>query len=243
MVIAKVFTNDFSAVLPPPGPAAPCAPHPLLQTEPVEGACDVLIFHPRHDLTLARLPPSDIETIIDQWKAIYKKRGAQEGIKYVQIFEVRCSYIFSLNASSQLLPFKNKGAMMGCSNPHPHGQVWSLSQVPSTPSTELAHMDRYAESSPPASSAPTGPLGKPSLLCEYAHFEVSQENSDEGRVVAKNDDWVVLVPWWAVWPFETLGDWSIAFIQDWKFFLTSDHRSSPLQEAHPVPVTPDRFRD
>ena len=79
---------DFAAVLPPPGPAAPPAPHPLLTTEPVEGGCDVLCFHPRHDLTLARLGQTDIERIIEEWSNVYKKRGAQQEIKYIQIFEV-----------------------------------------------------------------------------------------------------------------------------------------------------------
>jgi UDPglucose--hexose-1-phosphate uridylyltransferase len=82
------FENDYAAVLPPPGPIAPPAPHPLLQTEPVQGGCDVLIFHPRHDLTLARLAIPDIQHVIDEWITVYRKRGAQEGIKYVQIFEV-----------------------------------------------------------------------------------------------------------------------------------------------------------
>jgi UDPglucose--hexose-1-phosphate uridylyltransferase len=82
------FENDFAAVLPPPAPIAPIAPHPLLSTEPVHGGCDVLVFHPRHDLTLSRLPLEDIERIIEEWIAIYTKRSMQEGIKYVQIFEV-----------------------------------------------------------------------------------------------------------------------------------------------------------
>jgi UDPglucose--hexose-1-phosphate uridylyltransferase len=86
-----VFENDYAAVLPPPGPAAPPAPHPLLTTEPVQGGCDVICFHPRHDLTLARLAPQDIERVIDEWVAVYKKRGAQDGVKYVQIFEVGLS--------------------------------------------------------------------------------------------------------------------------------------------------------
>ena len=86
-----VFENDYAAVLPPPGPPAPAAPHPLLTTEPVEGGCDVLCFHPRHDLTLARLDQADIERIIDEWANVYTKRGTQQGIKYVQIFEVLTS--------------------------------------------------------------------------------------------------------------------------------------------------------
>ncbi|KDQ60556.1 hypothetical protein JAAARDRAFT_55283 [Jaapia argillacea MUCL 33604] len=179
-----VFENDFAAVLPPPGPVAPAAPHPLLTTEPVQGACDVLCFHPKHDLTLARLDLVDIEKVIDEWIAVYYKRGAQEGINYVQIFE-------------------NKGAMMGCSNPHPHGQVWSLSTVPSIPAAELSSLQRYSLSSLPPSDAPKGPKGRPCLLCEYVHFEMGVAES-EGRVVVKNDHWVALVPWWAIWPFEVL---------------------------------------
>ncbi|KAH9830994.1 HIT-like domain-containing protein [Rhodofomes roseus] len=179
-----IFENDYAAVLPPPGPAAPAAPHPLLTTEPVQGGCDVLCFHPRHDLTLARLAVPDIERIIEEWSAIYNKRGNQEGIEYVQIFE-------------------NKGAMMGCSNPHPHGQVWSLSDVPSLPATELANLKRYALQNAPSASAPKGPEGKACLLCEYAHFEVGVAES-EGRVVVKNEHFVALVPWWAIWPFEIM---------------------------------------
>ncbi|OCH95251.1 galactose-1-phosphate uridyl transferase [Obba rivulosa] len=179
-----VFENDFAAVLPPPCPAPPPAPHPLLTTEPVQGGCDVLIFHPRHDLTLARLPVLDIERIIEEWCTVYKKRGAQEGIEYVQIFE-------------------NKGAIMGCSNPHPHGQVWSLSAIPSLPGSELTNLRRYSLTDVAPSDAPRGPLGRPCMLCEYAHFEVGAD-SETGRVVVKNDDWVALVPWWAVWPFEIM---------------------------------------
>lgn len=96
-----VFENDYAAVLPPPGPVAPPAPHPLLKTEPVQGSCDVLTFHRRHDLTLARLPLSDIEKVIEEWCKVYKKRGTQEGIGYVQIFEVR-PCIISLRDDSNL---------------------------------------------------------------------------------------------------------------------------------------------
>ncbi|CAE6412744.1 unnamed protein product [Rhizoctonia solani] len=187
-----VFPNDFPALLGPPAPLPPPAPHPLLATQPVQGRCDVLVFHPRHDLTLARLSVPDIERVIEEWTTVYEQRGREKGIKYVQIFE-------------------NKGAMMGCSNPHPHGQVWSLSTVPQVPAGELASMREYAAGTHPSSSpsdqtsaAPKGPGGKPCLLCEYAHFEVHGAAADNSRVVAKNDTWVALVPFWAVWPFEIL---------------------------------------
>ena len=92
---------------------------------------------------------------------------------------------------------------MGCSNPHPHGQTWSLSAVPTLPSTELTNLKKYSQSHAPTSSAPTGPKGRSCLLCEYAHFEVDVPH-EEGRVVYKNEHWVALVPWWAIWPFEIM---------------------------------------
>jgi UDPglucose--hexose-1-phosphate uridylyltransferase len=99
---------------------------------------------------------------------------------------------------------------MGCSNPHPHGQVWSLTEIPSIPGLELQKLREYANSEnvelSSSSSAPRGAGGTPCLLCEYAHYETSLENQEDGRIVIKNDHWVTLVPWWAVWPFETLGE-------------------------------------
>lgn len=92
---------------------------------------------------------------------------------------------------------------MGCSNPHPHGQVWSLSEIPQIPGGELQNLQKYAQSPQPPSDAPKGPGGKPCMLCEYAHFEVGVAEKD-GRVVLGNQDWVAVVPWWAVWPFEIL---------------------------------------
>lgn len=202
-----VFANDFPALLGPPAPLPPSAPHPLLATQPVQGRCDVITFHPRHDLTLARLPVPDIERVIDAWTTVYEQRGREKGINYVQIFEVSQPAIPPLNVLTIL---QNKGAMMGCSNPHPHGQVWSLSTPPQVPAGELTSMRQYAAGTHPSSSpadqtssAPKGPGGRPCLLCEYAHFEVygAAENS---RIVAKNASWVALVPFWAVWPFEIL---------------------------------------
>ncbi|KAF8652704.1 hypothetical protein AX16_004208 [Volvariella volvacea WC 439] len=179
-----VFTNDFAAVLPPPLPDAPKIVHPLLVAEPVHGDCDVIIFHPRHDLTLARLSQEDILRVIEEWTRIYSLRGNQEGIKYVQIFE-------------------NKGPIMGCSNPHPHGQVWSLSAVPTIPLKELSSLKNYSQTSPPNTGAPTGPQDRPCLLCDYGHMEMDVP-PEEGRIVVNNSFWVALVPWWATWPFEIL---------------------------------------
>ena len=93
---------------------------------------------------------------------------------------------------------------MGCSNPHPHGQVWSLSRIPSEPAREIVSQREYAlRTDLPKSDAPKGPDGRPNLILEYAHFEVGVSR-DEGRVVLKNGHWVAIVPWWAVWPYEIL---------------------------------------
>lgn len=93
---------------------------------------------------------------------------------------------------------------MGCSNPHPHGQAWSTSAIPSYPATELASLLAYSQSeaTPASADSPRGPNGKPCLLCDYVHFEVNTE--DRPRVVTINEHWVALVPWWAIWPFEIL---------------------------------------
>ncbi|KAF8964080.1 HIT-like domain-containing protein [Flammula alnicola] len=178
------FENDFAAILHAPAPVAPPPSHPLMMIEPVHGACDVLIFHPRHDLTIARLTIEDIEHVIAEWICIYQARGSEPGIEYVQIFE-------------------NKGSMMGCSNPHPHGQLWSLSAVPTIPAQELRSLKKYSLNTAATSEGPLRPDGRPCLLCEYAYAEFKMPK-DEGRMVVFNEHWIAVVPWWAVWPFEIL---------------------------------------
>ncbi|GMK59577.1 hypothetical protein CspeluHIS016_0801830 [Cutaneotrichosporon spelunceum] len=169
------FLNDYPAVLDGPftaaGPSAsaPTTSDALFTAQPVRGRCRVVCFHPRHDMTLARMSVPEIEAVIRAWRTIYEEEGRflmQYGGGYVQIFE-------------------NRGAMMGASAPHPHGQVWSVSYVPDELSTELSNLKAY----------PSG-----CLLCDYAKAEVAQAE----RVVAQTDGWVAVVPYWALWPFETL---------------------------------------
>jgi len=178
------FENDFAAILHPPLPKAPISSHPLMTAEPLHGACDVIIFHPRHDLAMPRLSLKEIGQVIEEWVRIYEARGSEPGIEYVQIFE-------------------NKGSMMGCSNPHPHGQAWSLSVVPTLPAQELRSLKQYALTASTSSDAPRGPKGRPCLLCDYAQAEL-KEPGDNGRIVVINDHWMAVVPWWATWPFEIL---------------------------------------
>lgn len=160
-----VFDNDFAALLPdaPPGGE----PHPLLRLEAVRGTCRVICFSPRHDLTLPEMPAADIRRVVDVWAEQTAVLGEQ--YRWVQVFE-------------------NKGAVMGCSNPHPHGQIWALDALPNEPFKEDGAQRRYWEEN-----------GR-SLLLDYLHLELEQRE----RLVVENDHWVALVPYWAIWPFELL---------------------------------------
>jgi UDPglucose--hexose-1-phosphate uridylyltransferase len=141
----------------------------LLKAEPARGVCKVLCYHPDHSLTLARMTREEIRPVVEAWTREYLELGGIDWIEYVQIFE-------------------NRGAMMGASNPHPHGQIWSTGYVPDEPAAEtLAQRDHLAQ---------TGHC----LLCDY--IEAEQLAGD--RIVFENEHFLALVPWWAIWPFEVL---------------------------------------
>lgn len=164
-----VFDNDFAALLPPsaPLPSAPAAS--LLTAEPENGLCRVLCFSPRHDLTLPELPPAQMEAVLRAWAAQSAELGARPEVAYVQIFE-------------------NKGAAMGCSNPHPHSQIWASGHIPNEPAKEsFAQRDYLAEHQRP-------------LLLDY----LAEETRLKQRLVAANEHFSALVPFWAIWPFEVL---------------------------------------
>lgn len=161
-----VFTNDFAALL-PEQPDAPAPEHPLLGCQPVRGTCRVLCFSPRHDLTLARMERPEVRRTIDLWADQLSELG--ESYRWVQIFE-------------------NKGALMGASSPHPHGQLWATGHIPRIPAQEDERQRAYLAEH-----------GRP-MLCDYAELE-----SERGeRIVVQSDRWVVVVPYWATWPFESL---------------------------------------
>ncbi|RPJ18754.1 MAG: galactose-1-phosphate uridylyltransferase, partial [Chloroflexi bacterium] len=118
-----VFDNDFSALL--PDEIHDHAPdHPLLASVSERGLCRVICFSPRHDLTLPELDQAAIENIISTWTKQTVELGAKDFIHYVQVFE-------------------NKGALMGCSNPHPHSQIWATEHIPNEPAKELEHQRAY----------------------------------------------------------------------------------------------------
>lgn len=161
-----VFTNDFPAML-EEVPAPQESNDPLFQSAPARGTCRVMCFHPKSNLTLPLLTCQEIKTVIDEWI----KQMLDLGKKYtwVQIFE-------------------NKGAVMGCSNPHPHCQIWASSFMPNEPKLKDTNQKDYFAK-----------YGRPMLL-DYVNKELEKKE----RLVVTNDDWVVVVPYWAVWPYETM---------------------------------------
>ncbi len=161
-----VFNNDFAAVL-PDTPTAGEPDHPLLQTKSLQGTCRVMCFSSRHDLTLPEMALPEIRQVVDVWAEQVTELGQQ--YQWVQIFE-------------------NKGAMMGCSNPHPHCQIWGVNPLPNQPTKEEQQQRSYFEE-----------YGSP-LLVDYVNLEVTQQE----RLVVENEHWLVVVPYWALWPFETL---------------------------------------
>jgi len=161
-----VFTNDFAALLPDTPPAGD-GDDPIFRLQDVEGTCRVICFSPRHDLTLPVMALTGIRRVVDLWVAQVAELG--ERFRWVQVFE-------------------NKGAVMGSSNPHPHGQIWAGNFLPNEPSKEDRHQRDYFES-----------YGR-RLLVDYAN----RESRCGERTVVANDHWLAVVPYWAVWPFETL---------------------------------------
>ncbi|HEX7557015.1 MAG TPA: UDP-glucose--hexose-1-phosphate uridylyltransferase [Leptolinea sp.] len=164
-----VFNNDFASLLPVSINKEEKQSHPLMMAEPESGICKVVCFSPRHDLTLPELSLPDIQNVISTWTRESSDLAARDDIAYVQVFE-------------------NKGAVMGCSNPHPHSQIWSQSRLPNEPEKELASQTAYFNQNHTA------------LLHDY----ITEEHRLKDRLVAVNDHFTALVPFWAIWPFEIL---------------------------------------
>lgn len=162
-----VFTNDFAAVGPGTPPTSGAGDSPLLRLESVRGTTRVICFSPDHARGLPELEVPEIRAVVDAWVGQMEDLGRE--YRWVQVFE-------------------NKGEAMGCSNPHPHGQVWALDALPSEPAKE----DR-------AQRDWRNVQGR-TLLLDY--LEVELERGE--RVIVADEDWVIVVPWWATWPFETL---------------------------------------
>jgi UDPglucose--hexose-1-phosphate uridylyltransferase len=162
------FDNDFAALLPDEIPAR-ASDHPLLASVSERGLCRVVCFSPRHDLTLPELDKASIESVITTWTEQSVELGTKDFIDYVQVFE-------------------NKGAVMGCSNPHPHSQIWATEYRPNEPAKELAQQKTYFNAN------------NRTLLSDY----LTEEHKLKERILFSDDHFTALVPYWAIWPFEVI---------------------------------------
>ena len=163
-----VFDNDYPALVPDTLQEDLNQDGLLLATSEA-GICRVLCFSPRHDLTISGMEVPDLRRVVDAWAQQWQELGELPFINYVQIFE-------------------NRGAMMGASNPHPHGQIWASSSIPDEAAKEEAAQLHHKNSHGSC------------LLCQYLLLE---EASGE-RLVCSNEHFAAIVPFWAVWPFETI---------------------------------------
>ncbi|MCG8640531.1 MAG: UDP-glucose--hexose-1-phosphate uridylyltransferase [Desulfobacterales bacterium] len=161
-----VFDNDFPAILADPPDTVPDHSE-LIQSRPATGTCRVICFSHRHDLTLARMSAEEIQQVVATWMEQAQELG--QTYPWVQIFE-------------------NKGEIMGCSNPHPHGQIWASNFLPQEPDAEDRCQKDYFKTH-----------HRP-LLLDY----LEKETALKERMICENDTWAALVPYWAVWPFETM---------------------------------------
>ena len=162
-----VFTNDFAALKEDSDISEFSSG--LLQAKGERGICKVVCFSPNHSLTLAKMEVIDIQKVVDTWKKEFQELSEIPFINHVQIFE-------------------NRGDIMGCSNPHPHGQIWAQSSIPTEIQKKTFNFTKYFNQH------------QESLLSAY----LEQEIEENERIIFENNGFIALVPFWAVWPYEVM---------------------------------------
>lgn len=162
-----IFQNDFAALQ--NNVKEFSLDNKLLKAKSESGICKVICFSPDHSKSLGEMNKKEILKVIEAWQTEYLLLGKEKNINYVQIFE-------------------NKGEIMGCSNPHPHGQIWSQSSLPNEVVKKNTNQLNYFLDQ------------QSSLLKDY----LNQELKEKERIIYENKNCVVLVPFWAIWPFETM---------------------------------------
>ncbi|RYJ42087.1 UDP-glucose--hexose-1-phosphate uridylyltransferase [Flavobacterium beibuense] len=163
-----VFTNDFSALL-KDSPDFNLEEDDIFRAESEKGICRVICFSPDHSLTVPQMKVADIRKVVDLWIEEYQALGSDPEINYVQIFE-------------------NKGEIMGCSNPHPHGQIWASQKLPLEPFKKQCSQKEYFEKH------------NNTLLSDYLQKEINKNE----RLIFENNHFVAVVPFWATWPYEAM---------------------------------------
>lgn len=163
-----VFINDFSALIPDIKENSLNIDN-LIIANSEKGLCKVICFSPKHNLTISKMKKNEIKQVVELWINEYISIGKIDFISYVEIFE-------------------NKGTIMGCSNPHPHCQIWANQNIPQIPYLETVNQDAYYKKN------------NSCLLCDYVKLELNKKE----RIVFENENFLALVPFWAIWPFETM---------------------------------------
>jgi UDPglucose--hexose-1-phosphate uridylyltransferase len=163
-----VFDNAFAALM-PSTPHAEYMEAGLLVARTEPGLCRVVCFSPRHDLAFSRMDRQSVRAVVETWTDEYARIGASPDVGYILVFE-------------------NRGAAMGASNPHPHGQIWATATVPNEPAREQTLLEAWRTSHGSC------------LLCDYLALEIRHGE----RVIVENGSFAAIVPFWAVWPFETI---------------------------------------
>lgn len=193
--------NDFSAVkeeqedyTPQDAPASLAGL--LLQAESVKGKCYVLTFSAAHNVTLADMSPEEIVPVVQTWTDIYTAHlspssplAALANPTHLPPSSSQTRTATSKDQYRWMQIFENKGAAMGCSNPHPHGQIWTTTTLPAEAAVELEQLRKYNREQ-----------GGAHMLVDYARLEREKKE----RVVFENESFLVVCPWWAIWPFETM---------------------------------------
>ena len=164
-----VFTNDYTALLEDPIKSIDkeIKNAKLFLSKEVSGTCRVICFSPNHRQSLPEMETSEILEVVKTW--IDQTMELGKTYRWVQIFE-------------------NKGEVMGCSNPHPHGQVWATNSLPTEAEKEERSQKQFYKKH-----------GEP-LLYHYAQSEIQSGV----RVIEHNSSWLAIVPYWATWPYEIL---------------------------------------
>ena len=163
-----VFDNDYAALL-PDTETIEIGENDFIRGKTEKGICRVICYTEKHNCTMAQMETEEIVNIINTWKREYKELSEKEFITHIQIFE-------------------NKGTVMGCSNPHPHGQIWAEEFIPNIPAAEIINQKQYFDKH------------GTQLLCDYAEYEKEKKE----RMIYMNNSFIAVVPYWSVWPFETM---------------------------------------